>query len=1250
MKRIFLFLIIWGAWFSPTTLYATDNSVVLGNVSPDQLRIVINTGGNYCVYRWINSAWQRQFYATNSHLFAIQIGATTFSSGGATYPTAGTPLYSTLTPFTLIEDIGTPVTSGVQQEMTKRFTATYDGSYIFSVTIRITYDTSAPDYFIKHATIDATNIPVGTPITFAYGWDTYVNLSDAGYAFVVPDIFGLNNNATVDNRYLTTAQVQTLRMVGARNNTGSGALIAFFPVGRVFDRAYSANPYNQAYCFNVPLLVEGNGSASGAANQYKFQFGPFSSGADNGTGVGYDNLPPGEVTEITTGLTFTPTLDGELDYFWNGVKDHTANIGDNVSLNLNYTSYSNSFLSNVGFRVDFPGLQIQSAGCSATGFSGGTANCVVGNEFFELSGAGVPAEASASIDIPVNITSAGQWVIDGNSITNTTQALPLGSPATLTVATTVSLADNTAVTVSKGNSKTFTVKFPGTVTATQDVTVDLDYSGATGSFSSMPASVIIPAGSNSATFSVTASPTGADNAVITITLSSTNQVFATIAEPSSVQLTILGAVTPGEISGRRYICPNESVTLTSTASTGGSGSFTYQWQSSPDGSSWSDIPGEINLSYTTGPLTIVTYYRLQTKDGAATIDSEEIQISMAPSELYWHVFNESNNNWNDPMNWTDISGLVLNAVPASCTDVHIPGDHTNTYLPRFPSLDTVNTPRNYGDPVCDKIFFHFGGEVAKPHLLTYNKAFVDYNFGYYVGTSWGMDGNLPNMAYSLKRGQWYALAAPLNKITPGDFSFGGKPDVWQQAFIRNNTAGTFAGEWEEPHNANATDIPGTQYGGIAIWMAQVSGNIGEDVQYQVNLNDLLGNIRMPFFEDPYLGAFQTGKHRIHEYTGGESRFYYYWSLDPDQPIEFTNPPPSTIVRGSEAYRFVFDTKLSPVYINSASDTYPTYQLTVPAGQELMIGNPFMSHLDFNKFWEINQDNLENQTYRLYVDNNWGYQYTVGSGGTGLPPLTRYIAPLQAFFIQTKGVGVVNLLFPPDLVSVTVSMPDIMLRAAGMEDVYDNVLYIEASNEEGSSWVTLGMKDGSDVYQLFNNNPLYVNVPQIYLLDGDNKNAVQFISGEAEVPIGIYSQADGAITLRFNNVERFNAESLKLFDKVLGVYYDLLLGSNEIRFDNISDFPDRFRLLVNKQTTGIQKGATNAGIQVRIDRKKLNVEAGEMIQQVSIANMQGIKMLNNSFINSRSFSTEVNVVPQGMYIVNVMLVNGERKIEKVIIKE
>ena len=318
-KKNLILAIVWSACFLSTTLYAqTNNKITLGGINADdQLKIEVfgagNSAGCFYVTRYSGNKWVQQFYdMSTTPLFSIKIGNMTYSSSGKKAGQGKGP--SPLAGFAVIEDIGTAVTVGTHQEMTKRFTGTYNEN-TFTVTITITYDTNTPEYFVKDAIIDATNIPLGTPISFAYGFDTFLTGEDAGFAFIVPDIFGLNNNQTKVFRSLTTAQVQSLRLVGAKNDKSGNAIIAYFPIGRDFDKAWSAKPYECGYSYNILQLEPGDGNPNVietvANTQYKFVFGPYNNlvtgsttnSDDNGQGVGYENIPAGEITKIKTGLT-----------------------------------------------------------------------------------------------------------------------------------------------------------------------------------------------------------------------------------------------------------------------------------------------------------------------------------------------------------------------------------------------------------------------------------------------------------------------------------------------------------------------------------------------------------------------------------------------------------------------------------------------------------------------------------------------------------------------------------------------------------------------------------------------------------------------------------------------------------------------------------------------------------------------------------------------------------------------------------
>jgi uncharacterized repeat protein (TIGR01451 family) len=83
-------------------------------------------------------------------------------------------------------------------------------------------------------------------------------------------------------------------------------------------------------------------------------------------------------------------------------------------------------------------------------------------------------------------------------------------------------------------------------------------------------------------------------------------------------VTVRPEFNPGEIAATgQTICYNENpdpIGSTSTAS-GGDGVIEYKWQSSPEGSTWTDITGSNSENYDPSNLTATTHYRRLAKDG-----------------------------------------------------------------------------------------------------------------------------------------------------------------------------------------------------------------------------------------------------------------------------------------------------------------------------------------------------------------------------------------------------------------------------------------------------------------------------------------------------------------------------------------------------------------------------------------------------------------------------------------------------------
>jgi len=78
------------------------------------------------------------------------------------------------------------------------------------------------------------------------------------------------------------------------------------------------------------------------------------------------------------------------------------------------------------------------------------------------------------------------------------------------------------------------------------------------------------------------------------------------------------AATAGSIGTNHSVCPGVTPNLLTSASNGtGVGTISYEWQSSPNGSTWTTISGATGATYQPPVITATTYYRRRTKSVAA---------------------------------------------------------------------------------------------------------------------------------------------------------------------------------------------------------------------------------------------------------------------------------------------------------------------------------------------------------------------------------------------------------------------------------------------------------------------------------------------------------------------------------------------------------------------------------------------------------------------------------------------------------
>ena len=129
--------------------------------------------------------------------------------------------------------------------------------------------------------------------------------------------------------------------------------------------------------------------------------------------------------------------------------------------------------------------------------------------------------------------------------------------------------------------------------------------------------------------------------------SCTLQVFETNAtctgNPVDITVTVLPGLLPGTAAADQTICYNGiPLPITSTAPTGGDGTYTHQWESSIDGgTTWEVVAGAASLSYAPGALTQTTLYHLIHTSGGSCgiVTTNTVTITVLPqisTSPIWH--------------------------------------------------------------------------------------------------------------------------------------------------------------------------------------------------------------------------------------------------------------------------------------------------------------------------------------------------------------------------------------------------------------------------------------------------------------------------------------------------------------------------------------------------------------------------------------------------------------------------------------
>ena len=608
-------------------------------------------------------------------------------------------------------------------------------------------------------------------------------------------------------------------------------------------------------------------------------------------------------------------------------------------------------------------------------------------------------------------------------------------------------------------------------------------------------------------------------------------------------------------------------------------------------------------------------------DGRLTEFSVKFRLSVAPTLLWW-ASDAVDANWYNEKNWRKVDGGAANAIPAPCTTIHIPAEVDNYFPDLAPSISTYDAKKlTYGAAECNDVYFHYGSQMGRPQLLRYSHAYVDYNFGKMdEGTIEAhAEANFPKSDTRLMaRDRWYMLATPLKNILSGDFGLAGYPMTFQRHFKSGLTdaSGLTEGSFEKPVNTLKENMDAFNHA-IAL---KVAGYDASKVGYKehANLNFLNGIIRIPY----YLDSGKDDYYPLHKYDDPtKTSTFRYYSMRTLAPLHKFD---RYIRKPEEDFRFVFElasTKaIGAISVAGQSVEGYAFQLTGDTNSELrMVGNPFMSAIDFDKLVEVNSTLIE-PYYYIFTDNTWKSYYKGVTPPTST--LQKQILPLQAVVIKKKATG--ELLFPTSGNKNVLLAPNkdwtLQSRTTDSSDPVRRVSVVATNGAgQGGESILLPDTELSPAPALF--YPTIDEVPTVYFVDTEvgTPNIIQSGASLSVVPMGVHSSLMGTIELDFSSLTSNLFTRLSLYDRATRREHDLLAdphytyqnGVNEgTRFELRMEYPG-----VKSVTSPHEEGDV---LRVIPGEDGYRVESTVRVQAYALYGIDGRQLTMNGGVNALEF--------------------------------
>lgn len=748
-------------------------------------------------------------------------------------------------------------------------------------------------------------------------------------------------------------------------------------------------------------------------------------------------------------------------------------------------------------------------------------------------------------------------------------------------------------------------------------------------------------------------------------------------------------------------CPGDIVTLTATNL--GVSDSAYKWTfDNGDTDSGRTIRRKVSAPRVVDGKAHYESYTLTVNGTRCGINTSKGTISVSPDELWWMptliekgtgtvptgtdddnsqpmpkpsqsgsdpattAIDSKYYDWNNPDNWVFLhkgAFYPAKSVPSRCTNVHIEqlskfDMGTQGTLSPQPDLAEAVTSRDpYGEPTCIDITFHSGAFVYNIQQLNYRRAMVRYNFG--VAPDYKSDRHI----YTTKvadtdhkvygRNALNLLAAPLYDIYAGDYSFSASPYTYQLGFKAKRAGKSMEAQFDPSAFNDPSPLQSISMAGnnncIALVVAKDAQGFNRKGSTEPVITQRRGILELPYFDRPEIA--NSFYHQTYDASTGQTRFQYF-----DGKAKRFRGYYSYAERSKMAYRFIFEDPATQHIAKLAGGTegYTMEVSATDAGQEVMVGNPFMAPLEADEFLKANEGVIEPHIIRLTGCRVTAYEPRLtlaGSVSTYYPGITTpklLVGSLEAFVVKLKpnvGSGA-KLIFPTTaLDSYAKQHPQSAssLRNTSGDATAETARYLSLTLQsrlgKDRALVAYGYESGSVDKMLLSTESRYPSIAIVDPADGLHKDLYADDAATGHYELATQASEPIDVTLSLAGSVMGHVKVARLIDHRSGMEHDLTGGKS----CQIKLFPDdaegRLELRVDGDFTSVAPMAEPTDeLQAQYSEGMLTVRTTAEMSSLRLVQGDGITVYTQSLPGLTEYSERI-LLSSGSYVVEAIGTDG-----------